>query len=122
MDKKDIIRAVLFCFIVVITTLKQSFFFGYYALFTEDFVASYCINKNQPELNCDGKCFLSDLIDDQDKDVPEIPLHVQLQLVYLYNLDNLNLIVHPIASNQNFKYLDFYTYQFSSTAFRPPSV
>lgn len=122
MDKKDIIRAVLFCFIVVITTLKQSFFFGYYALFTEDFIATYCINKNQPELNCDGKCFLSDLIDDYDKDVPEIPLHIQLQLVYLYNLDNLSLIVHPTASNQNFIYLDFYTYQYSSTAFRPPNV
>lgn len=122
MQKKEVFRAILFCFIVACATLKQSFFFGYYALFTEDFVNTFCVNKNQPELNCDGKCFLSDLIDDQDKDVPEIPLHVQLQLVYLSNLDLSSNNYFPIFATENFFYLNYYNYQFSSSAFKPPSV
>lgn len=122
MQKKKIGRVALLSLIVVLATFKQSFFFGYYALFTDDFIATFCVNKDQPELSCDGKCFLSDLIDQQEADSPDIPSHIQWQLIYLTHSENLEYIQQPISSKQNFMYLDAYTYQYSASTFRPPSV
>jgi len=40
-------------------------------VFTENFIENYCENTDQPELECDGKCFLSDMLDKKDKDAPK---------------------------------------------------
>ncbi|WP_100612850.1 hypothetical protein [Confluentibacter lentus] len=32
---------------------------GYYGLNIDSIIEQYCINKNKPELQCDGKCYLA---------------------------------------------------------------
>lgn len=64
--KRNIIVAIL-VFIVSLFTLKSAVLMSYYTFFTDDFIESFCVNKDQPELNCDGKCFLSKMLNKNDQ-------------------------------------------------------
>lgn len=101
---------------------KQSFFFGYYVAFTENFIANFCENKNKPELQCDGKCFLSDLIDTKNSDSVEVPPHIESQLVLFFQ-ENFSFDFDAISFTSSvFNYRNNYQFSYSSFSFKPPNI
>ncbi len=50
--------AILF---LIVFALRPAYFVGYFSYFQlniDYFVENYCVNKNRPELQCNGKCYL----------------------------------------------------------------
>ena len=113
-----------FSFMLVILTglLKQSFFFGYYITFTENFIENFCENKDKPELKCDGKCFLGDLIDRNTTDSVEIPPYIENQVVLYFEELNTNHFGFSEKPYMLFQYFNHYQFEFTSFSFKPPSA
>jgi hypothetical protein len=122
--KKNIIVATL-VFIVTLFTLKSALIVGYYTLFTDDFIENFCVNKDQPELNCDGKCFLSKMLNksDQQEGRQETIAISLAQLEFIFTpLENANLLFLNKATKSDFHYDVKYTSVFLNTADKPPCL
>ena len=121
---KNIIVAIL-VFIVSLFTLKSALLISYYTLFTDDFIENFCVNKDQPELNCDGKCFLSKMLNKSDQ-------HEGRQETIAISLAQLEFIFTPFkdadlsllskVTKNDFHYNVRYSSVFLNTADRPPCL
>jgi hypothetical protein len=95
----------------------------YYSLDREGFIEQLCENKDKPELNCDGKCMLMQMLRAQAEDDEPMPvIGWEEVLVFFMEIPGCNL---P-DSNENeiapFYYSDSYSYRFSDTLIKPPMV
>lgn len=108
--------------IIIIGIFKQSFFFGYYVVFTENFIENFCENKDKPELECDGKCFLSDLIEKKNSDSVEIPPYIEKQLVLFFQESQLHHFAPIETTISLFNYANLYQFDYLSFSFKPPSA
>ena len=121
---KNIIVATL-VFIVTLFTLKSAVLMSYYTLFTDDFIENFCVNKDQPELNCDGKCFLSKMLNksDQHEGRQETIAISLAQLEFIFTpLENANLLFLSKVTKNDFHYDVNYTSVFLNTADKPPCL
>jgi hypothetical protein len=114
------IKTLIFIFTLSVGVFKQSFFFGYYITFTENFIENFCENKDKPELQCDGKCFLSDLIERKNSDSVEIPPYIENQIVLFFEINAPNDFQFSLSSVPLFAYLNNYQFDYSSFSFKPP--
>lgn len=84
-----------------------------------------CINKDKPELRCNGKCqLMKELEKQQDEDYKSIRILMEeypigfvdvLQITNKLDLPNLD-------STKNYAYLKNYSYLFLRSIFHPPAV
>ena len=68
MKISHVVISTVFLVITLASTLKISGTLGYYAIFTNDFIENFCENKDRPELHCDGKCALSQMLSQENLD------------------------------------------------------
>lgn len=122
MKNAKIYTTCIFTLIVFLATFKQSFFFGYYIAFTENFIENFCENKDKPELQCDGKCFLSDLIEKKNTETPEIPSYVEGNLIFFFSENNTYLIEVDYYKTQLLPYYNLYQYLFTLDLVKPPNA
>lgn len=122
MKNAKIYTTCIFTLIVFLATFKQSFFFGYYIAFTENFIENFCENKDKPELQCDGKCFLSDLIEKKNTETPEIPSYVEGNLIFFFSESNTYIFEVDYYKIQLFPYYNLYQYLFTSDLVKPPNA
>jgi hypothetical protein len=108
--KRKVYIAVSLATIVSLFTLKSFLVVSYYICFTDSFIENYCINKDKPKLNCDGKCYLAELLDDnsaENEDQKEIMLLFSSELTFLMiNYDcisNVNISIKESKSLIKFK-------------------
>jgi hypothetical protein len=98
---------------------------SYYIAFTDSFIENYCINTDKPELNCDGKCYLSKLLEKdstENDDQERMMLISSVELVFCFqqtktDISELNFTTHskPIDHiNQ------LYTFDFLEKHMKPP--
>lgn len=122
MKNAKIYTTCIFTLIVLLATFKQSFFFGYYIAFTENFIENFCENKDKPELQCDGKCFLSDLIEKKNTETPEIPSYVEGNVIFFFSENNTYIFEVDYYKIQLFPYYNLYQYLFTSDLVKPPNA
>lgn len=123
MQKHILSISVLFLVIILANSLKIASTIGYYALFTEDFVERYCVNKERPELNCDGKCELAKmLVQESDDDVPPINFTLLTTDVVLFlPLDtSIDFKTFRATEKTGTDYLDLYDFNFVAKKIHPP--
>ena len=84
-----------------------------------------CINKEKPELACNGKCYLTKQLEEtQNKREQEFPdlVHVKYEFVLTFHL---NKDIQRIAFCEKRRcilgYDNSYTFQFINDIFHPPS-
>lgn len=91
----------------------------------QQITALYCVNKDKPELQCDGKCELGKRLSEaknQTEDQTEITLE-ELRLVFVeqVSFDTLN---HRSTVNLEFSYTQFYQLNLTTGSeldfFHPP--
>lgn len=83
-----------------------------------------CINKDRPEMHCDGQCVLMKKIKDQEKQETQknyvvyeySALYVHKEYVVL----EMQLPNDESNQSQFLAYLDNYTYEYHSLIFHPP--
>ncbi len=69
---------------MLISLMKNSMMYALYGVDKEVFVQMFCVNKARPELNCDGKCELSKMLDAKDREkAAQVFLQLQLDIPFL---------------------------------------
>ncbi len=125
MFEKQVYISFLLCLIIALFTLKSALVMGYYIFFTEDFIETYCVNKDKPELNCDGKCYLSELLDNnstENENQQKMMLASSSELVFYFHvgldeISNSNFTEH---TKLFFQIPQLYTFDFLEKKIKPP--
>ena len=92
----------------------------------EDYIAEFlCINKDNQELECNGKCYLMQRIqeqnDEKQENLPKIAME-EYPIGFVQFLSFSSDKFQPFNSEQRFKYVNPYSYIFVSESFHPPSI
>ena len=105
------------------SNLRFSSMYVYYSLDREGFVEQLCENKDVPELNCDGKCVLAQMLSAQTEDEEPFPqIGWEEVLVFYMEIPDINIPNSAEDSLNAFHRKDFYTYRFSDILIKPPIV
>ncbi|GAB3505975.1 hypothetical protein [Emticicia fontis] len=98
-----------------------------YELRKDFIIKNYCVNKNKPELHCDGKCFLAKKIHAQTEKEEQNALQnfiYKLLEINTFesqsNFDFTNVVEIKDFSVNNFSFAEKTTIDFSSSIFHPP--
>lgn len=97
--------------------------YGLYAVDQSAFVELFCVNKDKPEMHCNGSCMLSKLDDQHNhkSDKPVLPDLTQFQLFYcIQHLDYSLNKPKPTKIDFSFYFLNFYDSQYKDEIFHPP--
>lgn len=95
-------------------------------IINQDYIAEFlCINTDKPELACNGKCYLMQMLEEQENekrqnlppiDLSEYPIgFVNITFIALKNASEI-----PIT--ESFSYRENYSYLFGFSNFHPPTV
>lgn len=113
----------LFIALILISNLRFSSMYLYYSLDREGFIEQLCENKDKPELNCDGKCMLMQMLRAQAEDEEPMPvIGWEEVLVFLVDLPNYSTSNDDEGHKNIFYYTTSYAYRFSDTLIKPPMV
>ncbi len=94
-------------------------------LINQDYIAEFlCINKDKPELECNGKCYLAKQLKEasaeKEKNVPAIAMED-----YPIGIMTLILFEAPHTSetitSENFQYNNNYKFSYLNLVFHPPT-
>ncbi|CAL2087030.1 hypothetical protein [Tenacibaculum sp. 190524A05c] len=121
---KTKITTYLFVFLYVIAMLRPIAPFVEYAI-NYDYIAKVlCINKDKPELSCNGKCQLMKKLKQQEEDdFNSLRIHMEeypIGFVEILKIKKESTITSN--SKNNFHYDIDYNYLFQHNVFHPPTV
>jgi hypothetical protein len=71
-----ILATILFSFFILMVTTQNGLNIVIYELAKPYIIEKYCINKQSPELHCNGKCHLAKVMTQDETDHPGDPLNV----------------------------------------------
>ncbi|MBZ9651873.1 hypothetical protein [Psychroflexus montanilacus] len=117
--------ALLFSLTVLLFTVKSVFWLSYYIVFTDNFIENYCENTDKPELECDGKCFLSDVLDKKETETPKnTSIFLESELIFTPSLFDTDLILDALISKNksNYFYTSLYKSLYFKSSFKPPAM
>ncbi|MFI2741380.1 hypothetical protein ACG2LH_01460 [Zhouia sp. PK063] len=94
-------------------------------LINEDYIAEYfCINKDKPEMHCNGKCYLAMQLKKQQEQkkqgIPSIQIkEYPIGFVTILTIETSEII----AEKQfHFNYINDYSKETFTTIFHPPAI
>ena len=100
--------------------------FVYFETNLNEIVEKYCINKNKPQLQCNGQCHLAkQLQPDSSSEIAQVEYNLQSAFfpVYFQNVENFTFKVNlSDATTHLFGYHDTYQYLLYSAIEYPPTV
>ena len=118
--------ATYFAYLYILAMLKPVQPYVEYIL-NQDYIAEFlCINKNKPQLQCNGKCHLVKEIEKQQENNPLKPLSISLEnypigFVNIYNIKILNNIT-GYKKLKTIPYRVFYFFDYNDCAYQPPDL
>lgn len=120
-----------FILILLLTTLsiRPAYFVGnvvYYETHLSEIIEKYCVNKDKPELQCNGQCHLAKEISPIDTsqdgkaivDVSAAFFPVYFQAIEQTNISSIS--TEEITSYYNYEFM--YRYLMSTKIHKPPMV
>lgn len=82
-----------------------------------------CINKEVPEMQCNGKCYLmKKLQKQQEEDKKALQISMDKYPVGFVNIQSLEGKITSNFLKKGFKFTENYTFLFTETVFHPPTV
>lgn len=113
---------IILTFIILGNSLKVSFTYGWYALDIDSFVEQFCENKDKPQLQCNGKCYLTKVSKDSSNNKNDnLPAIEWQKLVYCHMEENIEIAkVSLDFKSANFWYTNQYYKLDTSSIFHPP--
>ncbi|MDX1720259.1 MAG: hypothetical protein R3353_08865 [Salegentibacter mishustinae] len=114
----------LFVLLISFNSIKSGIMISFYMVDTKNFVELFCVNKEKPELECNGKCELSKLAEsDTSKEKPSYLDILQKEIVLFYSASYSPqpkiLAQNSLVDNE---YLNNYRFLFTSELILPPIV
>ena len=105
------------------TQFYNSAVLGVYELNKSEYIAAFCVNVDEPELKCDGKCHLSKQLVDTQKEPQEneAPTLIPQQELFAYQISFNESEIFIKKGNIPF-YTPFYTQAELSDLEHPPKA
>ncbi|MGJ8737778.1 hypothetical protein [Zobellia laminariae] len=125
MKPSQLLISILFLAITLASSLKIAGTIGYYTLFTENFIETLCENKDTPELHCDGKCALSQMMAQENPNDKEpinldiLKIETVLFLQSVYTIEFPSVFVSHVF---DVSYTDNYYFRLMDQIKHPPRV
>ena len=111
---------------IIFQTFDRFGLVAYYHLNKEYITELFCINKEKPELNCDGKCYLSLQIAEQQQEREEAPFRdfEKKEMQFFFDEEDLtnNLASTNKENTHSFSYLIIHSQPFYKEDIHPPQV
>lgn len=108
--------------------MKTTILYTIYEYNRASFIEMFCVNKDRPQLNCNGKCKLAQMQQEKDeKRADDILKQLQLEIVYFSPVKPINLLNNgsPILTEKlrlpsyyNLPYSFIYTFK----PVKPPEI
>ncbi|MDG1573358.1 hypothetical protein OZ410_13595 [Robiginitalea sp. M366] len=114
-----------FSFLLWTAVLRIPVIYAYYMVAQSDFIARLCENKDKPEMNCDGKCYLSKMMQaEQEADQePAMPMLKWSEIRLFWAAEQReNSRFAPEKDQPADAWNQRYAYQPLTYCFRPPPV
>lgn len=117
-------KVVILSIILLSNSIRVSLVYGWYTLDVESFIDQLCENKDKPQLECNGKCYLSKMIaSDSSQDEQKIPVLEWEQLVFFQpEIREDNQMAIAASAGISFHYLATYTKGYFHSIFHPPQA
>ena len=119
------LTAIFFVFLYLIATLRPIQPYVEYFI-NQDYIAEFlCINKDKPELQCNGKCHLAKQIEKQQEKEPFSSQRISLEnypigFVTIYKFDEPTKYI--LKEQHNYFYNRLYQLDYSKDTSRPPEL
>ena len=121
---KTLFYAFFLSSLVLYNMLRVSFTYMYYTIDPIGFIEELCENKDQPQLQCNGKCHLKK-VTESSKSSEEAPLQIiDFKDILLQQNTTLaiDFKIKPTTKKTDFSYQNYYKYLASNSSFHPPRV
>lgn len=125
MKKGALILSIFFALTVIWNSLQVTITYAYYSLDSDGFIEWLCENKEKPELQCNGKCYLMQIIQKKGNDKQsQTPLpKTEIKNIVLFfeegkdsNIENhLDSKILPLTY-----YSNLYSYTTTFSHYHPP--
>lgn len=101
--------------------LRGAFFFSYYLIDKQSFIENFCQNKDLPQLDCEGKCKLTDL-SKENETFPNFDFgQFTSDFVWIFHqFEKFSIIPLKKWTKNLFLYKNLYTENILFSIFRPP--
>lgn len=116
---------ILFTLIVMAHNLRVPATYLYYYTATEDFIERWCENKDRPELNCDGQCYLAKMLQnssDETNPLPKEQLSWPENLMFISQFTEACVWAEEDFPPLNGMYFNSYRLVIAQDIFHPPSI
>ncbi len=125
MNFKIKITALLLALLLLFNSLYVALTYTYYYVDQSDFIAQFCVNKDKPELNCNGKCHLKKVT--KESNSTENPYsNIQLLKELLFVINNPSQVELMVVKNNwstvKVEYTNLYKYLLLYQFYHPPKV
>ena len=116
--------AIFFTLIMLSVSFKEIVQYAAFKLNQDSISALFCINKDKPELKCDGKCYLKKSIQASEKEnkqsKPVPPPDEKSLVVYFENSFHASNASIAQRSNPFFNYVEFISFLLHQDIPHPP--
>ena len=114
----------IFVTLYIIAMLRPIAPFVEYAVNYDYISKVLCINKDKPELNCNGKCqLMMELEQQQDDDFNSLRISMEEYPIGFVSVLNLDLEEKQfIKEKESFSYKKNYCFSFNQEVFHPPTI
>lgn len=117
------ILSLLLIAIILFNSLRVSFTYVYYFADTASFIERLCENKDKPEMQCNGKCHLKKVTQNNNTNDDKVPFkEIDFKEVILYVVQQVsfNFINFTVKKKDISNYNNLYAYSLISTLYHPP--
>jgi len=118
------ILPILFSILILYNSLRVSFTYIYYNIDTAGFIEMLCVNKDKPELQCNGKCHLKKITktNNEEKNQPIELIDFKNILLYNQKTQNYHFSENTFQNKVSYFYLNLYNFKLMETCFHPPNT
>ncbi len=105
-------------------TLYVSITYAYYYLDQSDFIEQFCVNKDKPEMKCNGKCHLKEVSKKDatnDKAPTKVTLTKEVNL-FVQEKEKIDFGFIVYTKKQPLNYLNSYSYLSEYNLDHPPQI
>lgn len=116
------ILSIILATLIMFSSLRVSLTFTYYKLDPVGFIERLCENIDQPELECNGKCYLKKVTQTTTED-DNFPINItdfKELLLYFNSAIKYNLVLDFNYKNNYLKYNNHYSFLDEYNYFHPP--
>lgn len=112
--------------LILLGMMKTTILYTLYDYNRATFIEMFCLNKDRPQFNCDGKCKLAEMQkEENEKRAHDLLKQLQLDVVYFSPIKPVNLTGNQLlclSAKMPFSYGPDYSFLFTSRSVKPPEM